>query len=309
MKKRILCAILFFVTLSLGGCSSSENNPPSNSIAENGKETEVSEIDSKAQENTENDVKTKDAEIVIEEQVVYEKDGIKITAKELDPNGSFMGAELKFLIENETDKNITVQARNVSVNGYMVDSNMSSEVASKKKNNDSLTFLSTSLEECGITNISEMEFSFNIFNSDDWMDSFDTDMIIIKTSSADGYVQNYDDSGEVLYENNGVKIVSKGISQDDSFLGPSVILYIENNMDEGITVQARDTSINGFMVDPTLSPEINPGKKAIAKMTFLSSYIEENQIDEIETVETSFNIFYTEGWDTIVNTDPISMSF
>lgn len=121
------------------------------------------------------------AEISIKQQVVFDQDGITITATGIELNGSFMGHEVKFLIENNTEKNLVVQARDVSVNGYMVFTSMSAEVSSGKKINDSLTIDIDSLKESGIEDIEYIDFSFHIFNDDSWDDSIDTEMIHIET--------------------------------------------------------------------------------------------------------------------------------
>lgn len=123
----------------------------------------------------------KNSETAIKKQVVFNQDGILITATGIELNGSFMGHEVKFLIENNTEKNLVVQARDVSVNGYMVFTSMSAEVSSGKKINDSLTIDIDSLEESGIEDIEYIDFSFHIFNDDSWDDSIDTEMIHIET--------------------------------------------------------------------------------------------------------------------------------
>ncbi len=308
MKRKLLCTILIATILSFTGCSSSnsasqnEVSPPANNSVENEKET--SEEPQETEEPT-----PADENITIEETIVFEQDGIKITANSFDNSNSLFGPEIKFLIENDSERNITVQARNVSINGYMVDSSMSADVMPQKKNNDSLTFMESSLEQCGIEKIAEIEFSFHIFDSDSWDDIINSDMITLKTSCAETYVQNYDDSGEVIYDGGDFRIISKGLSEDTSLFGPSVILYIENNMDEGITIQARDTSINGYMIEPTLSPEIAPHKRIVTTMTFFESDMEENQIEKIEAIETSFHVFYTDGWDNIIDTEPLTINF
>lgn len=74
-----------------------------------------------------------------------------------------------------------------------------------------------------------MEFAFHIFDTESWDDIADTEVIKVDTSAAGSYTQTYDDSGEVLVDADGVKIVGKGLSADGSFWGPGVILYIENN--------------------------------------------------------------------------------
>lgn len=304
MKKLLIPIALLFMIMT--GCASESvetGSVASESEAQIEKETpEEKETEEESKEETK-------AETAIEQKVIFEQDGIIITAAGLDFDGSFMGPEIKFLIENNTEKNLCIQAKNVSINGYMVETLMSTEISAGKKANDSLTISSSSIEACEIEDIAYADFSFHIFNSDSWDDSIDTEIIHIDTSCADSYVQAYDDSGEIIYENEGVKIVSKGISEDSSIMGPSLVLYVENNTENSITIQSRDVSINGFMVDPIFSCEIMPGKKAIDDITFMSSDIEENQIESIDEIELSFHIFKTDGWDTIQDTDPVTIGF
>lgn len=111
--------------------------------------------------------------------------------------------------------------------------------------------------------------------------------------------------GAVLYNQNGITITAKGLT--DEFLGPALTLLIENNTAQSITVQARDTSVNGYMIDPMLSENVAPGKRANASMLFLSSYIENNGITKITDIETSFHIFDSDSWDTVADTDIVKV--
>jgi len=86
-------------------------------------------------------------------------------------------------------------------------------------------------------------------------------------------------------------------------------LYIENNTDKAITVQARDVSINDFMVDPVFSCEVISGKKAFDTITFMESDLTDNGITDINDLELKLHIFDTETWDTIKDTDIIKISF
>ena len=87
------------------------------------------------------------------------------------------------------------------------------------------------------------------------------------------------------------------------------MVYIDNITDKAFTVQARDVSINGFMVDAMFSCDVIPGKKAVDTITFMETELEENDIISIEDIELSFHIFDLESWDTIVDTDVVSMVF
>ena len=126
---------------------------------------------------------------------------MKITAKSLDEDSLF-GPELKLLLENNSGKDLTFQCRNASVNGYMIEPMMSVDVVDGKKANDSLIFMKSDLDACGIDMIADMEFSFHIFDTNEWEDYLDTDVIPLKTSAADTYEYTFDDSGDLAYEGN-----------------------------------------------------------------------------------------------------------
>ena len=243
----------------------------------------------------------------VEDAVLFDEDGITITAKGLEQGSR--STDLKLVIENNTDTTFTVQCRNVSVNGYMVDALMSTEVAAGKKAIDTMMLYTSSLETCGIETIADIELSFHVFASDGWDTIVDTPQIQIQTSAYDGYVYEFDDTGEVLFEGEGITIVLKGLDEEASFMGPGVVFYIQNDSEHDITVQVRNESVNGFMVPGSMSCDIMAGKRAIDDVTFYSSKLEESYIDAIETVELSFHIFSQQGWDTIVDTDLIEMVF
>lgn len=249
----------------------------------------------------------KETEITIEEAVLVDEQGVKITAKSLSGDEIF-GPELNLLIENNAGKDLTFQCRNASVNGYMVDTMMSVDVADGKKANDTLTFMNSDLELSGIRDIADMEISFHIFDSN-WNTYLDTPQIQIKTSTADSYNYVYDDSGELAFEGNGIKVVVKGLDETSSFVGPGIVVYIANKSDKDITLQVRDVSVNGYMVDAIFSPNVLSGKHCIDTIAFMSSDLEANNITEIDNVELSFHIFEESSWDTIVDTDPVIIKF
>lgn len=305
-RKGIIAALLSLSVLStmMFGCSGSDMG------TEKGIKSISSGKDSADDADSTDDSDKGDSnatDVSIDEQVLFEANDIKITALELD-DGLF-GTDLKLLIENNSGQNVTVQAENANVNGYMVSTLMSADVASGKKANDSLTFETSGLKECGIESIATMEFSFNIFDTDSWDDIVKSDVIKIDTSIAGSYSQTYDDSGEVLVDSNGIKIVGKGLSTEDSFWGPGLILYIENNSDQNVTIQANDVSVNGFMVEALMSEDIVAGKKSISAVQFFDSDLEENSITDISGIELYFNIFNLETWDDIFNSDVIKLEF
>ena len=240
--------------------------------------------------------------------LLVDEAGVRITAKGFDEGGYF-GPELKLLIENNTGENITVQAQDVSVNGFMTEVMLSAEVANGKKANDGMALSLSDMAAWGTEILADMEFSFHIFTTEDWETYLDTAPIQLTTGAAEDYIYKTDMPGKELYASDNFRAVLLGVSQDGSIFGPSIDLYLENNSDRPITVQARDVSVNGFMSEVFFSCEIMPGKKAIDQFTFVGSSLEENGITVIEETEFSFHIFDSDSWDTIIDTEPIHIDF
>ncbi|MGN1405113.1 MAG: hypothetical protein ACI4WM_02480 [Erysipelotrichaceae bacterium] len=291
MKKKItliVCLLLFLVMAMGSGSDTSDTDTT--------KENGTSEVKEPQKE-----------EVTVAEEVIFEENNIKIKVTGLDTAG-WMGPELKLLIENDSAQNITVQTRLASVNGFMSDSLISEDVAASKKANTSITFSNTDLKNAGIDTISNMQFSFHIFDTDSWDGIIDSELITVSTSASD-YIQPYDDTGDVLIDANGIKIVARGLNTDDSIFGPSLILYIENNTDRNITVQARDESVNGFMIDSIMSTDISRNNKAVSSLTFMSTDLEENSIEEINEIELSFHIYDYDTFDTYYDTEMVRVEF
>lgn len=240
--------------------------------------------------------------------VILDEAGVKVTTKGYNQQGDWFGPELKLLIENNSGKNLTFQCRNVSVNGYMVDTMMSVDVADGKKANDCITFSADSLSKCGINAVADIEFCLHVFDSDSWDGYLETSPISLKSANADKYEYVFDDSGTLAYDGEDAKIVIKGLEKSD-YGDQSVIVYIENKTSDVIIVQVRDESVNGFMVDPIFSATVSAGKHAISDIDFMSYDLEENDIEEIENIELHFIVYDDDTFDVICETDTVSIDF
>ena len=115
------------------------------------------------------------ADAITKDKVLYDKGGIKITYTGFID--SYYGKDVTLKIENTTDKNYTVQVRNFSANGYMVDAICSVDIAAGKIANNEITMMSTSLYKNGIETVESIEFYFTIFDSDAWEDYADSEII------------------------------------------------------------------------------------------------------------------------------------
>lgn len=288
MRKLISVLLVFCMILSFAGCGTS--------TSEGVKEPVDVYVNNSVSEN-----------VLSEENIMLNDMGIKITAKEISNSGMY-GPELKMLIENDSEYNLTIKIKNMSINAYMYDPMFSLDIASGKKSNSSVLITNEFIEKCEIKEINSVEFSVEAIVADSLETYFVGENMSVEIKSNE-YEQNYNDNGIVIYDDNGIKIVAKNISENTSAIGSELLLYIENNRENNITIQTRNTSVNNFMIDSVFSQEIVAGKHAVSSVTFMKEDLEENEIEEIKDIELSFHIFDSSTSDIIVDTDIVTVSF
>ena len=282
--------LTFFASMSIGSGSSSSSSSNKKDITTSNadeKKSEASSIPS------------------IEETVLIDSNGIKITAKEYVTD-SILGDGIKLLIENSSDKDYTVGCDALIVNDYMITDLFVSEIAAGKSANETMHLYSTELKAAGIDSVGKIEMYFHAYDAD-WNYLFKNEYTEIQTSEYANMDTTPDDTGTELYNADGIRIVGKAVDEN-SFWGTAILLYIENNSGKNVGISVDDMSINGFMMSPFFSTTVYDGKKDIDDITVFSNDLKENGIESIEEVELKFHIYDAESFSTIKDTDPITFS-
>lgn len=317
LRNKMMIGIMCLCTTAalLSGCGSSGESKSKDIVKT--EETAGSSV-SASEENTDSADKSNAEEsapaaesdsnkdITIEEQVLVEQDGIKITALEY-VRDNIWGDGIKVLIENESEKDVTVGCDALIVNDYMIYDLFVSEIAAGKKSNATIYLSSSELKAAGIDTVGRIEIYFHAYDADSYEGIFTTDCIEIETSAIDSMDTTVNDEGTELYNEGGVRIVGKTVDEN-SFWGTAILLYIENESGRNVGISVDDMSINGFMLTPYFSTTVYDGKKAVDDITIMSSELEENGITSIEEVELKFHIYDNNSYETIADSDPISFS-
>ncbi len=304
----LVATLLVFGMMSLGSGSSSDSEKKeivadsSSTAADDAADTQ--EAAASNEEETADNADSSEA-VTIEEQVLFEQDGLKVTATEyvVDP---IWGDGVKLLIENDGTSDIGLGCNALIVNDYMITDLFSATVAAGKKDYETLDLSSSGLKAAGIDNVGKIEIYFHTFDPDTYKTITDLDCVTIQTSAFDSMDSTPNDAGQELYNADGIRIVGKYVDEN-SFWGAAVLLYIENNSGENRIIQCDDMSINGFMVTPYFSSTVYDGKKAIDEITLMSSELEENNITSVDEIELKFKII-DENYTSRAETDTISFS-
>ena len=222
----------------------------------------------------------------INEQVLLDQDGIKITATEYTTD-SIWGDGIKLLVENNSQTDYTIGCDALIVNDYMITDLFSADVAAGKKSNETMYLSSSELEAAGIDSVGKIEMYFHAYDSS-YNNIFKNVYSEIQTSEYANMDTTPNDAGTELYNQNGIKIVGKTVDEN-SFWGTAILLYIENTSGENVEINVDNMSVDGFMLSPIFSTTVYNGKKAIDDITLLQSDLEENNITSIDQVELQFH--------------------
>ena len=296
MRKRmkllaaVLCLSMFFTVAQ--ACGSSDSDDKKDIVTSENKG-----------ETTEENGKTT---VTIEEQVLFNRDGIVVTAKEYVTD-DIWGDGIKLLIENNSDKSITVGCNALIVNNYMISDLFVSGVAAGKAANKIMYLSNTELEAAGIDTVGQIEAYFHVYDSDTYETLFDTECVTIRTSEYVNMDTVADDTGVELYNAGGIKIVGKTVDEN-SFWGTAILLYCENNSGKNVGIAVDEMSINGFMMEPLFTTTVYDGKMALEDITIFAEDLEANGIEKIEDVELRFHIYDAESYEAIADSEVITFS-
>ena len=252
---------------------------------------------------TSNEPKTS---VTIEEQELINQDGIVITAKEYVTD-NIWGDGIKLVLENNTDKTVTVGCNALIVNNYMITDLFVAEVAPGKKSNEVMYLSNIELKAAGLETVGQVEIYFHVYDSASYDNIFDSGCVTIKTSEFANMDTTPEDMGTELYNENGIRIVGKAVDEN-SFWGTAILLYCENTSGKNVGISVEEMSINGFMMSPLFSTIIYDQKMSLDEITVLSTELETNGIDEIEEVELKFHIYDVDSYNTIADSEPIKFT-
>jgi len=312
IRSKLLVGMISICTIAalLTGCSSSAPSETKDIVQEEKTEGKTQTEDKKTEEGSSEEnaaaEKSEGVDVSIEEQVLVDQDGIKITALEYVKD-SIWGDGIKVLIENETDKDVMVGCNALIVNDYMINDLFASEVAAGKKSNETIYLSSSELKAAGIDTVGRIEIYFHVYDTDSYDKIFDSDCVTIETSAIDSIDTTANDEGTELYNDGGIRIIGKTVDEN-SFWGTAILLYIENQSGNNVGISVDDLSINGFMLTPYFSTTVYDGKKCIDDITIMSSELEENGIESIDEVELKFRVYNSDSYETIAESDPITFS-
>lgn len=231
-------------------------------------------------------------------ELQFDEKGVRVIFQTLITNSS--GEQTLLVeVENTTGDTVSASVGDVAVNGLGIQSGTwSTDWVSPGKRRIVSMSLSTMLEDSqraafGLEQIGAVSYSFGFKD-------MDGDALVLPktlTLSVPGG-RSYDPSGEEVYQENGVRIVYKGLVPDDFEYSDDIhiLLLVENGGDQPLSfdIESNSVSVNGYMTSALCySRTTAPGGSAILDVELADYSLEENGItglEDIAEVELTFEI-------------------
>lgn len=231
------------------------------------------------------------------DQVLYDEDGLKVTATGFGPVIYYAALDLD--IQNTSDKQMQVYLENNSLNGWNWDAQLVD--TSDGQYNEGIDVIlepgetiscglgysnTLYLEPCHIEKMAQIGFMLAGYDPETGDVLVRTPELIVDLPGGEGYTQSYEATGDVAYDKDGITVIANKVTQND-WGGYEIPIFVGNLSDRAIKVYQLSRTIDGKTTDEELPTEI--ACAAAGKRTFTSPWIEE-ELNEGSTYEITLRI-------------------
>lgn len=191
----------------------------------------------------------------ITETVLYDANGITVTATSLEQ--TINGGCFHVTIENTTQQPICLASDDLIVNGLTVTDGFSLEAAADSTATGSIDVSYRSMDNAHITNIAYIESpDMRIFETVEFV-TLDTASFRIETSIAADYVQIFPESGNEIYNKNGVVVQVLGLDEGERITDARMLVV--NNTDTPIAIKCENPNAGDKPLTAWMFDTIYPG--------------------------------------------------
>ncbi|MCD7838790.1 MAG: hypothetical protein LUG65_07760 [Clostridiales bacterium] len=243
MKRFLSLCLAAALCLALAGCASSEKQELKAALDEANGYTTVDY--------------TMDDGTTLEQTVIYDKNGILVTA--LGVKGDTDSGRLWLRMENSTSDEVTLWTDSVQVNGWEMDSVLWMKVS---KNSMGREYVSFYPEDAGLDLDSIQTITLDCELQDGDYNTIDTFTATLETSAYTGQLADEELSEDVLYEGNGVTLTFGGVKQERYSSYGKLQFYVENTGSKSITLEGDEFQLSGGQeLEVSLYETVSAGAK------------------------------------------------
>lgn len=177
----------------------------------------------------------------ISETILYHKDGIKVTATKLEQ--TINGGTIHVTMVNDTELPVSIASDDIIVNGITVTDGYCIEAPANSTASGKIDISYRSMDNAHITNIAYIESpDARIFENIEFT-TIDNTSFKIETSIAADYAQVYPETGNTIYDKNGIKVQILGCVAGERVTDAR--LLVTNNTEGIIAIKCENPTADG----------------------------------------------------------------
>ena len=231
-------------------------------------------------------------------QILKEDENLLIAVTGSDPAGMW-GYKLDVFLEHKTDRELCFMINDACINGLMMDPLYQTILAPGQSSDEEVEWFQSSLDEAGITDVTDIELEWVVYDSQDWSADFLLEEKFhyypLGEDAVQPFVREAKDTDQVLVDNDVCTIIAVK-SEMDELWGYQIHLYIINKSDHGLTVGIDEAAINGEPCDPYWATMIYQDRAAFDAVTWGTTFLEAAGIDKVESAELPFIIMNSDDY-------------
>lgn len=189
-----------------------------------------------------------------EPKVLLDQNGVRITALGYDPDG-MLGARLPLRVENESGRDVAVQAEWGALNGCMMDALCYMEADAGQTVEDSVLFISTEVRRAGADPAGQVTLQLNVLDQED-CEPLDTTGLVTWDLTPGGGETAVPQGVTVSDEGD---VVVTACTAEDEVLGSELRLWVENRSDRTVTVRFDEVRLGWGLGGEDTIAELLPG--------------------------------------------------
>lgn len=217
---------------------------------------------------------------------VVDNENFSLTLKELNMKDGWNCSAIVDFKNKSNEATYYYYLDSISVNGVMIDNEVSGIVPPNKSEQCTIDFFSLDLVNLGIEKATDLELSVIVLEEESGeVVSHETVHVYpYSKKNATLYNREIKTNDIVLVDNNEISIFATAETGFNELNVYEVYLYLVNKTDHVMKFQTQDVSVNGSLIDPLYREILLPNKRKISVINWYKSDFEEKKISDVEEI-------------------------
>lgn len=227
--------------------------------------------------------------------VLYEGNDVRIT---VDGAGLYYDEyALYFTIYNNSDRDITVNNQLLCVNDFMLSGALYQEVEKGEHIQTCMPIYSYELDAAGITQVSTVRFSLDIFDSKNYTNIANTGLVTLNTDAEGDSTQAVDLSGMEIYHD-GKTCILLHAAEVTAYDEGKLDVFLVNTDERTVCVSTIRALVNDTEVAGGFWTTLLPGTRSVPQIYLYElDRADVAELEQIQTVTLELYVdYYREGY-------------